>query len=82
MTSELTGEEWPPPTRRRGEAGNAEKAAIGRRLKPKYDDGMSLRQIAQETGYSYGYVHTCLGHAGVKMRDRGSNKFPGRVVSL
>ncbi|AEM88891.1 helix-turn-helix domain-containing protein [Streptomyces violaceusniger] len=82
MASELTGEEWPRPSRRRGETGRQEKADIGRRLKKRYDNGMSLRQLADLTGYSYGYVHTCLAHAGVTMRDRGSNKFPGRVLSM
>jgi len=82
MTSELTGEEWPRPSRRRGERGHQEKVTVGRRLKKWYEGGMSLRQLAEGTGYSYGYVHTCLVHAGVTMRDRGSNKFPGRVLSL
>jgi hypothetical protein len=80
--AELTAEEWPKPSKRRGENGRTEKQEIGRRLKPYYDSGMSLRQLAEKTGYSYGYVHTCLSHAGVQMRDRGSNKFPGRVMSI
>lgn len=82
MDSELTAVGWPPPSRRRNDEGRAERLETGRRLRKLYDAGRSLREIAAETGYSYGYVHTCLRLAGVKMRGRGSNKFPGRVISL
>lgn len=81
MDVELTGD-WPKPTKKRGDDAIREKEAIGRRLKPAYDGGMSLRQLAEATGYSYGYVHTCLKHAGVTLRERGSNRRPGRVLSV
>lgn len=31
----------------------------------------SIREISQETGYSYGHVHNLLSEAGVSMRSRG-----------
>jgi len=74
--------EIPKPTRKRGAAAFEEKRRIGLTLKPRYlDDGKSLRAIAEETGLSYGYVHSCLLAAGVAMRARGHNRGPGQVVS-
>ncbi len=31
----------------------------------------SIREISEETGWSYGHVHNLLKHAGVSMRPRG-----------
>jgi DNA-directed RNA polymerase specialized sigma24 family protein len=36
------------------------------------DDGMSIRDIARETGRSYGSIHNALLEAGVRMRPRGN----------
>lgn len=74
--------EIPRPTRRRGAQGAEDKKATGELLKPKYlEEGMSLRAIAEETGLSYGYVHSCLIAARVKLRPRGTNRGPGKVVT-
>ncbi|WP_435886098.1 helix-turn-helix domain-containing protein [Streptomyces erythrochromogenes] len=38
-----------------------------------YEGGKSIRQIAEETGRSYGAVHRGLLLGGVKLRGRGGN---------
>jgi hypothetical protein len=40
-------------------------------LKRKYTSGRSIRELASETGRSYGFVHRMLGEAGVSLRGRG-----------
>ena len=39
----------------------------------KYDNGASIRQLAEDTGRSYGFVHRLLAEAGVTLRGRGGN---------
>jgi transposase len=36
-----------------------------------YQDGLSIRQIATKTGFSYGQVHTLLLSTNVPLRPRG-----------
>lgn len=40
-------------------------------LKKKYDQGRSIRSLAEETGRSYGFVHRMLTESGVTLRGRG-----------
>jgi transposase len=40
-------------------------------LKRKYTSGLSIRQLASETGRSYGFVHRMLAESGVALRGRG-----------
>jgi hypothetical protein len=40
-------------------------------LKSKYENGESIRALAQETGRSYGFVHRMLSESGVALRGRG-----------
>jgi hypothetical protein len=40
-------------------------------LKRKYASGRSIRELAGETGRSYGFVHRMLNEAGVSLRGRG-----------
>ena len=40
-------------------------------LKKKYDQGQSIRALAQSTGRSYGFVHRMLSESGVRLRSRG-----------
>lgn len=40
-------------------------------LKKKYESGRSIRELASETGRSYGFVHRMLSEAGVELRGRG-----------
>lgn len=40
-------------------------------LKKKYEGGKSIRDLASETGRSYGFVHRLLSESGVNLRGRG-----------
>lgn len=40
-------------------------------LKKKYETGKSIRELAGETGRSYGFVHRLLSESGVQLRGRG-----------
>lgn len=40
-------------------------------LKKKYETGSSIRDLATETGRSYGFVHRLLSESGVELRGRG-----------
>ena len=53
---------------------NLERAeAIGIELRGRYESGLSVRQLADETGYSIQRIRTLLGTAGASMRPRGRN---------
>ena len=40
-------------------------------LRKKYEGGASIRDLATETGRSYGFVHRVLSETGVQLRGRG-----------
>ena len=40
-------------------------------LRKKYEGGASIRELAAETGRSYGFVHGVLVSSGAAMRGRG-----------
>lgn len=40
-------------------------------LKKKYETGKSIRELAGETGRSYGFVHRLLSESGATLRGRG-----------
>ncbi|MGZ4616500.1 MAG: helix-turn-helix domain-containing protein, partial [Actinomycetes bacterium] len=40
-------------------------------LKRRYTSGASIRDLASETGRSYGFVHRMLSESGVALRGRG-----------
>lgn len=40
-------------------------------LKRRYEAGASIRELAADTGRSYGFVHRVLLEAGVTLRGRG-----------
>lgn len=42
--------------------------------KKRYRSGQPIRQIALETGTSYGKIHRLLADAGVKFRPRGGSR--------
>lgn len=59
-------------------ATEAQRAQRRARVKKLYEGtsrtkGKTVRQIAAETGFSYGHVHALLGEAGVSMRKRGGS---------
>jgi predicted transcriptional regulator len=39
----------------------------------KYDDGASIRELAEDSGRSYGFVHRLLADADITLRGRGGN---------
>lgn len=45
--------------------------AIGRRLRARYEQGASVRQLAEETGYSIQRIRSLLQAVGTSMRPRG-----------
>jgi hypothetical protein len=48
----------------------AARTKLAADLKKKYDNGASIRELAQETGRSYGFVHRMLSEAGTTLRGR------------
>ncbi len=49
----------------------AEREQLGDRLSKQYLAGASIRELASQTGRSYGFVHRMLVDSGVKLRSRG-----------
>ena len=47
-------------------------------LRQKYEDGASIRQLANHKGRSYGFVHRILSEAGVTFRGRDTGGRPRR----
>ncbi|MFR9792927.1 helix-turn-helix domain-containing protein [Streptomyces sp. MB22_4] len=45
-------------------------------LRKRYAEGASIREIAEETGRSYGFVRKALFDAGVTLRGRGGARLP------
>lgn len=48
-----------------------ERDKLAGELKKKYSSGQSIRQIAEGSGRSYGFVHRILSESGVALRGRG-----------
>lgn len=49
----------------------AERDALGEQLQQRYLAGASIRELAAETGRSYGFVHRLLVDSGAELRGRG-----------
>jgi predicted transcriptional regulator len=49
----------------------AERERLAKTLRKGYEKGASLRELAGQTGRSYGFVHRILSDAGVTLRGRG-----------
>lgn len=47
------------------------RADLAEELAAKYKSGVSIRELAEETGRPYGFVHRMLSEAGVTLRGRG-----------
>ncbi|MGV1036892.1 MAG: helix-turn-helix domain-containing protein [Candidatus Nanopelagicales bacterium] len=54
---------------RRVTGGERDKLAAD--LKKKYNSGASIRELAEGTGRSYGFIHRVLSESGVTLRGRG-----------
>lgn len=48
-----------------------ERDKLANDLKKKYNNGASIRELAESTGRSYGFVHRVLSESGVTLRGRG-----------
>lgn len=48
-----------------------ERDKLANDLKKKYNAGASIRELAESTGRSYGFVHRVLSESGVTLRGRG-----------
>ena len=48
-----------------------DRDALAKTLKNKYDSGVSIRALAEESGRSYGFVHRILSESGTNLRGRG-----------
>jgi hypothetical protein len=49
----------------------AEREKLAGELRKKYDGGQSIRQIAESSRRSYGFVHRILSESGTTLRGRG-----------
>jgi Helix-turn-helix domain len=49
----------------------AEREKLAADLRRKYDQGASIRALAESTGRSYGFVHRILSESGTSLRGRG-----------
>ncbi|WP_380168189.1 helix-turn-helix domain-containing protein [Jannaschia sp. R86511] len=49
----------------------AEREALATRLVAQYEQGASIRSLAEDTGRSYGFVHRVLSESDVTLRGRG-----------
>ena len=48
-----------------------DRSSLAAELKAKYEDGESIRVLAQSSGRSYGFVHRILTESGASLRGRG-----------
>ena len=48
-----------------------DRSKLAADLKKKYSSGKSIRELAAETGRSYGFVHRILSENDVTLRGRG-----------
>lgn len=48
-----------------------ERERLASTLRTQYEKGVSLRELAEQTGRSYGFVHRLLTEDGVALRGRG-----------
>jgi transposase len=48
-----------------------DRTRMSERVLAQYSEGHSIREIAQETGRSYGFVHRVLSESDVALRGRG-----------
>ncbi len=49
----------------------ADRASLASNLRARYEEGESIRALANESGRSYGFVHRLLTESGQTLRGRG-----------
>ncbi len=57
-----------------GRVVGTERSSLTNNLRVEYEKGASIRQLAESTGRSYGFVHRILTESGVSLRGRGGPK--------
>jgi len=57
-----------------GRVVGSERSSLTNSLRAQYEKGASIRQLAETTGRSYGFVHRILTESGVTLRGRGGPK--------
>ncbi len=50
------------------------RTQLGADLAAQYEQGTSIRSLAESSGRSYGFVHQLLTEAGVTLRPRGRRR--------
>lgn len=50
-----------------------ERGALSDQLRRQYESGRSIRDLAADTGRSYGFVHRVLQESGATLRGRGGS---------
>lgn len=58
--------------------GGQDRATLRARMVAAYKSGSPIRDIAAQTGRSYGFVHRVLGESGTAFRTRGGNQRGGK----
>ena len=49
----------------------AERETLTDEVRQRYSNGASIRELATDTGRSYGYIHRLLVESGAELRGRG-----------
>jgi hypothetical protein len=49
----------------------AERDTLTDEVKERYSNGASIRELATDTGRSYGFIHRLLVESGTQLRGRG-----------
>ncbi|MEW2077863.1 helix-turn-helix domain-containing protein [Streptomyces sp. NPDC013433] len=52
---------------------------LAREMREQYENGLSIRAIAEAHGRSYGFVHRVLTEADAPLRSRGGNRAHRRL---
>lgn len=48
-----------------------DRSKLASDLRKRYEGGASIRELAGDTGRSYGFIHRILGESGATLRGRG-----------
>jgi len=59
----------------------ADRDRLSTDLKRRYDSGASIRDLAADTGRSYGFIHRVLSESGATFRGRGGATRRKRLAS-
>lgn len=66
------GQPLSPMNKGRRITGN-ERGALSDALRREYEQGRSIRDLAADTGRSYGFIHRVLKESGATLRGRGGS---------